>query len=180
MQKALKWRLDERSSTKLGYAQRVRNRITLLSPSRRPQYRADRSPKRSESEASGRFTASLQRPAVSSAARIQYKATLRAGALQIFHRCRRRFFVDRVASRCGNLLSRRNDTNGSQNTITTMAAGAPGAMPTATNSSRYLQGWAPTTLASKVRTPSLEEPGSLRAFKVRVRINAKTLTPRRV
>jgi hypothetical protein len=51
--------------------------------------------------------------AVSSAARIQYKATLRAGALQIFHRCRRRFFVDRVASRCGNLLSRRNDTNGS-------------------------------------------------------------------
>ena len=54
--------------------------------------------------------------AVSSAARIQYKATLRAGALQIFHRCRRRFFVDRVASRCGNLLSRRNDTKGSLET----------------------------------------------------------------
>ena len=64
--------------------------------------------------------------------------------------------------------------------LTTTAAGAPGAMPTATNSSPYLQGRAPTTLASKVRTPSLEEPGSLRAFKVRARINAKTLTPRRV
>jgi hypothetical protein len=69
-----------------------------------------------------------------------------------------------------------NDTNGSYDAGGWCASGDA-------NGDKFFTvftGRAPTTLASKVRTPSLEEPGSLRAFRVRVRINAKTLTPRRV